>query len=82
MSPGRWKSGSSASSKRSAQATSPAIAPLALPAPIRASPTLTQSSPSALGAATVTLAARGPSGSNSVNQSEPVAGAPGRLWTV
>ena len=49
---------------------------------MRASPTLSQSSPSASGAATVSFAARGPSGSKSVNQSEPVGGAFGRLWTV
>ena len=48
----------------------------------RPSPTLSQSSPSACGAATVSFAARGPCGSKSVNHSEPVGGAARRLWTV
>ena len=69
-------------SNASSQPTSPAIDPIADPSPMRASPIVSQSSAEARGAALVTLAARGPPGSRSVNQSEPVGGAPGRLCTV
>ena len=80
---GRWNSGASALSKRSSQAI-PSRAPKARPGPIAASPTPSHSPPPARGAATVTFWARGPpaAASKSVNQSEPVGAAPGRLWTV
>ena len=78
---GRWKSGSSALSIRKSQRMS-SIDPVAPSAPMRAEPTRSQSAPPLSGAGTVTLAARGPSGRNSVNHSEPFGAAPGRLWTV
>jgi hypothetical protein len=58
------------------------IDPTAPSAPIRAEPTRSQSPSPVAGPATVSFAARGPSGPNSVNQSDPVGAAPGRLWTV
>jgi hypothetical protein len=58
------------------------IEPVAPSAPIRAEPTRSQSPSPVSGPATVTFAAVGPSGPKSVNQSEPVGAAPGRLWTV
>ena len=79
---GRCSSGGSPLSNPSSQETSPAIEPSAPSGPMRASPTFSHCGGSERGAAAVTFAARGPSGSNSVNQSEPVGGAPGRLWTV
>jgi hypothetical protein len=51
-------------------------------APIRASPTRSQSAPPAVGPGSVSFAAVGPLGSKSVNHSEPVGSASGRLWTV
>ena len=79
---GRWNSGSSARSMTSSQAASSPIDPSAPSAPILADPTLSQSPPPASGPGTVSFAARGPSGENSANHSDPVGAAPGRLCTV
>ena len=77
--PGRWKSGSSPPSRRDVPADRPRSSRRRRRRRSRAEPTRSQSPPPAAGPGTVSFAARGPSGPNSVNQSEPVGAAPGPL---